>query len=208
MNPSPAFLQAAAALLTALGAPVTPTGVRLLVAWMWEEKGVTGNPWQWNNPLNTKWAGFGAVNTGVGCTGGDCVKAYPTRAAGVAATAATLAAYPTVVAALRRGDAAQFFSPAGRAELERWASGSPTGDPAYPAAIAALYRAVVLPAGAVRGRPSRPTGTAGVRVLWAGVAVLAGLGAAACVAVAWGPPAWRAWGERLGISSERKEAVS
>lgn len=138
LTPDVSFYQAADALALKLGVPLTPVTVNLFVAWSYCEKPHTsGGAWQWNNPLNTKWAGFGGTNTTVGCANGDCVKQYPTQAAGVAACIATLTEgrYPTLVQALRANNAAQFLGATG--EISTWGTN--------PGCIAVDYAALPTP---------------------------------------------------------------
>lgn len=102
------FTQAATAIAQQLGAN-NQTAVLLLTAWSYCEKPHgAGDGWQWNNPLNTTEPGYGET----GSVNSAGVKMYATRADGVSATVATLlnGRYPTLVAGLRQGNAALFFS--------------------------------------------------------------------------------------------------
>ena len=133
MTPDISFWQTAAAILQALGVPPNATSLKLLAAWSWCEKPHTpGGSWQWNNPLNTTEPGYGGVS--VNSVG---VQAYPTPAQGIAATVATLTNgyYPTLVQALRTGNAALFFSATD--EMALW--GTDMG------CIAATYAALPSP---------------------------------------------------------------
>lgn len=117
------FYQAAVALLAQLGITPTATNVNLLAAWSYCEKPHTGAAaWQWNNPWNTKWNGYGGVNTTVGCGVYGCVKQYPSRTQGIQASASTLneGRYPNLVHAIRTSDANLFFQQSG--EMATWGS--------------------------------------------------------------------------------------
>jgi len=154
MTPGTSFYQAAVAIAAALGAPLTPTVVNLLVAWSWCEKPHPDGAWQWNNPLNTTEPGHGRIGTansaGVGI--------YATPADGVSAVVATLenGYYPTLVQALRTSNAAQFFSASGAANMRTW--GTNMG------CIAQTYHSLgplpsgVLPASGGAAPPSCPSG--------------------------------------------------
>ena len=103
-------------LLDALKFTRTDTNVNLLVAWAYcELKTGSGNPWAWNNPLSTTQPGFGG--TPANSAG---VMRYPTQAAGIAATVATLTngRYGQIVDALKTSNASEFF--AARGEMATW----------------------------------------------------------------------------------------
>lgn len=106
---------AAQAIVGGLG--LTPTALRiaLLRAWIACEK-PAGQPWQWNNPLNTTQPGYGSTSTG----NAKGVRVYPTPAEGVAAIVATLRSgnYPKILAGLTQAHAALFFNSA--SEWGRW----------------------------------------------------------------------------------------
>jgi hypothetical protein len=123
----------AVAILRALGAPVTPGGVQILVAW----QACEGTPAAWHNPLATTLPLPGS--TPVNAAG---VQAYPSEAEGIEATRLTLlnGRYPDLVAALRTGDVGAFL--AHPAEIATWGT-----DPAC------IARAL--------GRPYTPPGTVG-----------------------------------------------
>ena len=145
MTPDISFWQTAAAILQALGVPPNATSLKLLAAWSWCEKPHTpGGSWQWNNPLNTTEPGYGGVS--VNSVG---VKAYPTPAQGIAATVATLTNgyYPTLVHALRTGNADLFFR--ATQEMALWGTDM--------SCIAATYAALPNPPANLLG-----TGTASV----------------------------------------------
>ena len=158
--------EAAIALLHGLGAPVTTTGVRLLVAWITCEKGAHGDAWQWNNPLNTTERGFGSTQV-VNAAG---VRAYPTQAAGIAATVATLrnGHYPHLLAGLRAGDAATFFA-GFPGEMTTWGTD--------PACVQQVYAEVggTVPAPPASGPGPAPEPVAPLAVLAAAGAVLYGV---------------------------------
>jgi hypothetical protein len=91
----------------------SPVSVSLLVAWQKCE----GGPASRHNPLNTtlRMPGSRSINP-------EGVQEYPSEAAGIAATVATLTngRYTTLVRALRTGDPGLFFGAAGRAEIATW----------------------------------------------------------------------------------------
>ncbi|POB11436.1 hypothetical protein [Sulfobacillus sp. hq2] len=133
ITPSPAYYTAAKAILNGLNATPTATNINLLVAWMGLENGWNAT-FQCHNPMNTTWKmpGSKAINNvGVQC--------YPDWATGAQATINTLTqtspSYGTLVAALRNGDAGQFFSQEGRQELSVWSGGSPS----YASTIEQIY---------------------------------------------------------------------
>ena len=104
-------------LLRAIHAPYSRPNRRLLRAWARAEGGTARN-----NPLNTTqpWPGATDYNS-VG------VKNYPTGAAGIAATAATLVNghYPHIVADLRNGKIAPCtVAKQQLKEFETWGTGS------------------------------------------------------------------------------------
>lgn len=104
----------ARAILAGLGAPVTPGGVAILVAW----QACEGMPAYAHNPMaTTDPSGASGVWNSAG------VRIYPTEAAGIAATVKTLqnGRYPRIVAALGAGDPAAFI--AARGEIETWGTG-------------------------------------------------------------------------------------
>lgn len=124
-----------AAVLTKVGAPVTPINVRFLDAWQREEGGDATN-----NPLNTTLPEPGAGNyNSVG------VKNYPSATVGAAATAATLrGGYPNIVAALKANtlDTSVPFSAGVIGDLNYWVSGRRSTAPSsYSNAVAKLFGA-------------------------------------------------------------------
>jgi hypothetical protein len=102
----------ALAILRGLGVPHPPAAsVRILLAW----QACENTPPTWHNPLATTLGAPGSVPVNrVG------VQAYPTEAAGIAATVATLqnGFYPGLVAALRTGSVPAFLAAA--AEIRTW----------------------------------------------------------------------------------------
>jgi hypothetical protein len=144
----PTGAQAAAqAILQGLGAAVTPTGLALLEAWIACEKGDTGDAWQWNNPLNTTQPGYGGVDVAGNAAG---VKIYPSQAAGIQATVATLTngRYPHLLAGLLQGHAATFF--ARPQELATWGTD--------PTCVQQRYQALAGSGAAPTPSPAGPTG--------------------------------------------------
>ncbi len=104
-------------LLRALHAKGSAENRRLLAAWARAEGGSAKN-----NPLNTTepWPGATSYNSAG-------VKNYPTGAAGIAATAATLVNgyYPGIVADLRGGKlTARAIVTRNAAEFDKWGTGA------------------------------------------------------------------------------------
>jgi len=109
MPPLP--VRRAQAILAGIGAPVTPGGVAILVAW----QACEGGPASRHNPMNTTLPLPGSVPINA-----QGVQQYPTEAEGIAATVQTLqnGLYPGIVAALRSGSPAQFLS--AQDEIQTW----------------------------------------------------------------------------------------
>ena len=107
----PLAVRRAQAILAGIGAPVTPGGVAILVAW----QACEGGPATRHNPLNTTlpMPGSFAINS-------QGVQAYPTEAEGITATVQTLqnGLYPQIVSALRSGQPAAFLDAQG--EIQTW----------------------------------------------------------------------------------------
>jgi hypothetical protein len=101
----------ARAILAGLGAPQTPGGIVILVAW----QACEGGPASRHNPLNTTLPVPGSYP--INAAG---VQQYPGEQAGIAATVDTLrnGLYPGIVAALSAGDVAAFL--ANPQEITRW----------------------------------------------------------------------------------------
>lgn len=138
-TPDTSFLDAAQAILQGLNIQPTPVNLRLLASWIWSEKPHgAGDGWQWNNPLNTTMAGYGGVDVPGNPAG---VKQYPSQAAGVAATVATLKLpyYATLIQALETSKPDVFFSAAGKAAIQTWGTD--------PETVQAVFNDLVLPAG-------------------------------------------------------------
>lgn len=89
----------AIALLEATKSPVTVDNVQNVMAWEAREGGGFGNIAAYN-PLNTTLDAGGASDV----PGTPGVKAYSDAASGFAATVATLQGFPTVLAALKKGN--------------------------------------------------------------------------------------------------------
>ena len=104
----------AAAILTALRAPVNKNNLSALLGWFTREGG--GGQ---NNPLNTKLKTPGERSTVPGTQG---VANYDSPATGVRATAQTLLAYPAIVSALRSGQGIP-NTPKVAGELSTWSGG-------------------------------------------------------------------------------------
>lgn len=132
----PSFYEAAASILRALGYSLHPVSVNLLVAWMRCEKPPGDTAWQWNNPLNTTlpWPGARDANYAG-------VKEYPSREDGILATVATMrnGLYPTLLEALRTGDAGLFFSDRGIRQIATWGTN--------PSCVRAVYANLPPPPG-------------------------------------------------------------
>lgn len=135
MSITPQMYQAAQLTLQALGAQPTSVGINLLVAWMVEEDGY-GSTLPCHNPMNSTlpMPGSHTINS-------EGVQCYPSVSEGIAATVSTLKEYryPTLLQAIKTGDANLFFSSEGRAELETWLGKS---DPSYPNAIFSIYQSL------------------------------------------------------------------
>ncbi len=134
--PDNAYYQAADAVLAALGITPSPVAVNLLVAWSLAEWGGTNDLAATNNPMATTQPEPGATNWN-----SAGVKIYPSLAVGAQATAQTLQGsyYATLLAGLRAGDPAAFFSQAGRYGLAVWAGGPGAPNYQYAAAVQSLY---------------------------------------------------------------------
>ena len=104
----------AAAILTALRAPVNKNNLYSLIGWFQLEGG--GGQ---NNPLNTTQPSPGETSTVPGTPG---VGNYGSPAAGVRATAQTLQGYPAIVRSLRSGQGIP-ATPQISGELSRWSGG-------------------------------------------------------------------------------------
>jgi hypothetical protein len=107
--------QRALAILHGLGAPITPGGVAILVAWQACEGGVAQSAG--HNPMNTTLAVPGSRPLP---GNPDGVQLYPSEGIGIAATVRTLqnGDYPRLVAALRAGSPAAFVAAA--PEIQTW----------------------------------------------------------------------------------------
>lgn len=185
ITPGSSFYEAAQAILVALGAPVTPVTVNLLVAWSWCEKPHPDGAWQGNNPLNTE-----ELAGASGVIAGTSIPVYPTQSLGVRATVLTLTngRYPTLVAALRTQNAGAFLGATG--EGSTWGTDW--------SCVREVYAA--LPAAPPTSSTSSPGPTTTVRTydlsansstspaprtrLWWGIALLAA-GAGVIAAVEW-----------------------
>jgi hypothetical protein len=126
-----------ARVLQALGAawdPSTPAGrrnVSFLDAWARQE----GTKARYN-PLATTLALSGSTVLAGNAAG---VRNYVSAQQGIQATVQTIRGYPTIVQALRSGQPQQVLAtPAGRAELNKWATGKP--DPGYSAYVSGIAR--------------------------------------------------------------------
>lgn len=117
----------AAAVLSGIGAPNSPTNQATLLGWTAQEK--TGlhpapplGPWavQWSNPLNTTQPWPGAID--VNPRG---VKQYRNLTDGAGATVATLTngRYPAIIANLKASRPASWWIGAARSELDTWGTG-------------------------------------------------------------------------------------
>jgi len=118
----------AVALLSALGAPNTPTNVQALVAWMAKEGGNWHNTASFN-PLNTTLQMPGSHVMSGGNTAG--VQAFTSWQQGLDATVQTLQGYPEILAALHAGTDAQ--------AVEQAVAGSPWGTGSFDLAAAGSY---------------------------------------------------------------------
>lgn len=106
----------AAAILTALGAPITAANVSSLEDWFDHEGGGGAN-----NPLNTTLSDTPGVTGSINSVG---VKSYSSPADGVEATVKTLeGGYSAIVAALKSGAGLSNAGPAVSSELSTWSGG-------------------------------------------------------------------------------------
>jgi hypothetical protein len=115
MATTPTPTQRAVAILRGIGAPVTPGGIAILVAWQACEQSIAQT--QGHNPLNTTLVLPGSRPLPGNPAG---VQLYPSEAEGIRATVATLlnGRYPALVAALRAGNPAAFIAAA--PEIRTW----------------------------------------------------------------------------------------
>jgi hypothetical protein len=122
---SPTLYDWARAVLLRLNAQPDNTNMNLMTAWIAYEHGWTWNGYG-NNPMNTTLRTAGSRPLPGNSAG---VQLYPTKAAGVQATADTLTqanpSYGGLVAALRSGDANAFF--AADSELAAWGGNAQYG---------------------------------------------------------------------------------
>jgi hypothetical protein len=133
--------QWADSILGAIGAPASGDNVSTLTDWFAQEGGGGSN-----NPLNTTLDTSGSSGT-INSSG---VQDYSSPAAGIAATAQTLAGYPAIVAALKTGSGlVGIDSSAVASELSTWSGGGYTtiGGTAGAAPAAGAGAAATTPAG-------------------------------------------------------------
>lgn len=182
ITPGSSFYEAAQAILGALGAPVTPVTVNLLVAWSWCEKPHPDGAWQGNNPLNTT-ESAGAR----GVIAGTSIPAYPTQSLGVRATVLTLTngRYPTLVAALRTQNAGAFLGATG--EGATWGTNWTCVREVYAALPAAPPTSSSTSSGQtvrtydLSANSSAPTPAGRARLWWGMALLVAGAGVIAAV---------------------------
>jgi len=139
-QPGASFYEAARALISAIGGPLTNENINAVVAWIIKEKGWSGNAWQWNNPLNTTLACCDWIRE-VNQAG---VKEYPTKEDGINANVRTITGgYSQITEALRTGNVSKFFS--ARAELCKWSGHGYTSQCSYPDDVVRIYQSLPAP---------------------------------------------------------------
>lgn len=148
------YYQAADDILAALGAQPSAPALNCLVAWSLAEWGGTNDLAATNNPLATEYPK--SAPGIVGNWNPQGVLMFASLRLGAAACAQVMQGYPSLVAALRAGSAATFFSSAGLYDLAVWAGGPSAPNYEYAANVQAIYGGLGAPPGWAVGSPGGP----------------------------------------------------
>lgn len=143
------YYEAADDILAALGAQPSDAALNCLVAWSLAEWGGTNDLAVSFNPLATEYPKDAPGVVGDWNSAG--VLMFTTLQDGAAACAQVMQGYPALVAALRAGSAADFFSSAGQYDLAVWAGGQGNPDYGYAQQIQAIYEGLGAPPGGAAG---------------------------------------------------------